>query len=134
MFVSGLGKGGKRARILVPISVLSTGAVFALFSAFVHWFPLFIGVTLHQRWATAHFFMMIVGVNITFFPQHFLGLAGMPRRIPDYPDAFFKWNMVSSVGAMMSFFSLLFFMFILWEAFAAQRPLLASCHRPSSLE
>jgi len=114
--------------------VLSTGAVFAMFSAFVHWFPLFTGVTLHQRWAKAHFYIILVGVNVTFFPQHFLGLAGMPRRIPDYPDAFFKWNLVSSVGAIMSFFSLLFFIFILWEALAAQRSVLRRWALPSSLE
>ena len=110
------------------------GAVFAMFSAFIHWFPLFTGVTLHQRWATGHFFTMLVGVNITFFPQHFLGLAGLPRRIPDYPDAFLKWNLVSSAGAMLSFFSLLFFLFLLWEALASQRPLIARWAMPSSLE
>ena len=132
--MSGLGKGSERTDISFSISVLSTGAVFAMFSAFIHWFPLITGVTLHQRWATAHFFMMVAGVNITFFPQHFLGLAGMPRRVPDYPDAFFKWNIVSSVGARVSFFSTLFFLFLLWEALAAQRPLLASCHMPTSLE
>jgi len=114
--------------------VLSTGAVFAIFSAFVHWFPLFTGVTLHQRWATAQFFVMLVGVNLTFFPQHFLGLAGLPRRIPDYPDAFFKWNIISSIGATMSFFSVLFFLFLLWEALASQRPLMASWALPTSLE
>ena len=68
---------------------------------------------MHQRWAIAHFFIILVGVNITFFPQHFLGLAGLPRRIPDYPDAFFKWNLVSSIGAGLSFFSVLFFLFLI---------------------
>jgi len=106
--------------------VLSTGVVFAMFSAFIHWFPLFSGVTFHQRWATAQFFRMLVGVNLTFFPQHFLGLAGLPRRIPDYPDIYAKWNMASSVGATLSFFALLYFLFLLWEALAAQRPLVAS--------
>lgn len=114
--------------------VLSTGAVFAMFSAFVYWFPLITGVTLHRRWATAHFWMMFAGVNVAFFPQHFLGMAGMPRRIPDYPDAFSGWNAVSSIGAMRAFISSLFFLFLLWEAFASQRRLLRSGAINSSLE
>nr|BDC91878.1 cytochrome c oxidase subunit I [Notomastus sp. GK-2021] len=117
-----------------PISVLSMGAVFAMFAAFLHWFPLFTGVMFHRRWAIAQFYAMLIGVNVTFFPQHFLGLAGLPRRIPDYPDAFATWNMVSSFGAMISFFSLLFFLFLLWEALASQRPALSNSNMASSLE
>nr|AKD01706.1 cytochrome oxidase subunit I [Paranais litoralis] len=114
--------------------VLSMGAVFAIFAAMCHWFPLMFGVTLHQRWAKTQFFMMFIGVNVTFFPQHFLGMAGMPRRYSDYPDAFMKWNVVSSVGAIMSFVALLMFIFIIWEALAAQRSIIASPHMPSSME
>lgn len=114
--------------------VLSTGAVFGLFCGFIHWFPLFTGVTLHPRWANAHFFIILIGVNLTFFPQHFLGLAGLPRRIPDYPDAFFTWNMLSSVGAIMSFLSLMFFVFIVWEALSSQRPIITSGYMATSLE
>nr|YP_009502519.1 cytochrome c oxidase subunit 1 [Alasmidonta varicosa]AWV82792.1 cytochrome c oxidase subunit 1 [Alasmidonta varicosa] len=101
--------------------VLSMGAVFALFSAFSYWYPLISGVTFHAVWSKVHFILMFVGVNLTFFPQHFLGLAGMPRRYSDYPDSFAKWNVVSSWGSLISFVSVLLFMFMLFESFVSQR-------------
>nr|YP_010180192.1 cytochrome c oxidase subunit I [Lamprotula cornuumlunae]QUX33421.1 cytochrome c oxidase subunit I [Lamprotula cornuumlunae] len=101
--------------------VLSMGAVFALFSAFSYWYPLVSGVTFHAVWSKVHFILMFVGVNLTFFPQHFLGLAGMPRRYSDYPDSFAKWNVVSSWGSLISFVSVLLFMFMLLESFVSQR-------------
>lgn len=114
--------------------VLSIGAVFGMFAAFLHWFPLFTGLTFHSRWAKSQFFIIFIGVNVTFFPQHFLGLSGMPRRYSDYADAYTQWNAISSVGSAISFIALLGFIFLLWEAFISQRPLVWSLHIPSSLE
>jgi len=82
--------------------VLSMGAVFALFSAWYFWIPKIIGLFYNHRQSKIHFWVLFIGVNLTFFPQHFLGLQGMPRRISDYPDAFAGWNMVSSFGSIIS--------------------------------
>nr|WBU10594.1 cytochrome c oxidase subunit 1 [Megacampsomeris sp. 1 YJY-2023a] len=104
--------------------VLSMGAVFAIIAGFLNWYPLVTGVTLNPNWLKIQFYSMFFSVNLTFFPQHFLGLGGMPRRYGDYPDCYMTWNVYSSIGSMSSFFNLIFLMFIIWEGFAAQRPLL----------
>jgi len=95
--------------------VLSMGAIFAMFSAFYHWIHKITGQKYNDFLAKVHFWVTFIGVNITFFPMHFLGLAGMPRRIPDYPDAFSGWNLVASIGAMISFFGTLLFVYIVFE-------------------
>jgi len=92
------------------------GVVFSVFAGFYYWFPKMTGMMYSEALAQVHFWTMFVGVNVTFFPMHFLGLAGMPRRIPDYPDAMSGWNAVASYGSMISAFSALFFLYILYSA------------------
>lgn len=94
--------------------VLSMGAVFALYSAWYFWIPKIIGVNYNLSLAKTHFWILFVGVNVTFFPQHFLGLQGMPRRISDYPDAFWGWNFISSIGSIISVIATWVFLHILY--------------------
>ena len=101
--------------------VLSLGAAFAIFAAFYYWFPKMTGYMMSERLGQLHFWLMFIGVNLVFFPQHFLGLAGMPRRYADYPDAFAGWNFVSSVGSYISATGLLVFFIAVAEAFARKR-------------
>ena len=102
--------------------VLSMGAVFGIFCGFYYWFGKMTGY-LYNKWlAAAHFWLFFVGVNIIFFPQHFLGLNGMPRRIVDYPAEFEFWNQVSSAGAYLTLAGVAFFFIMLVEAFIVRRP------------
>ncbi len=101
--------------------VLSLGAVFGIFAGWYYWFPKMTGYMYNHTIAHTHFWVMFVGVNLVFFPQHFLGLAGMPRRYIDYPDAFAGWNEVSSIGSYISGVAVLIFLFGVFEAFAKKR-------------
>ncbi len=101
--------------------VLSLGAVFAIFAAWYYWFPKMTGYMYSEALANLHFLVMFIGVNLIFFPQHFLGLAGMPRRYIDYPDAFAGWNYVSSIGSYISAVGVLIFFVCVIEAFMKKR-------------
>ena len=88
--------------------VLSMGAVFAIFAAFYFWIEKMTGCSYNELLGQTHFWLMFIGVNLTFFPMHFLGLAGMPRRIPDYPDAYYSYNLISSYGSLISLIATIF--------------------------
>jgi heme/copper-type cytochrome/quinol oxidase subunit 1 len=93
------------------------GAVFALFAGFYYWTPKILGQIFNDFLGKIHFWTLFIGVNLTFFPQHFLGLAGMPRRIPDYPDAYSGWNAVSSFGSLVSVVATMLFVYIIYDIF-----------------
>jgi len=95
------------------------GAVFALFSGWYFWSPKILGKPYNELLGTIHFWSFFIGVNLTFMPMHFLGLAGMPRRIADYPDAFAGWNMIASFGSVISLTSALLFIYILYDQLAS---------------
>ena len=101
--------------------VMSMGALFSIYAGFYYWFSKMSGIEYSELLGKIHFWLTFIGVNITFFPMHFSGLAGMPRRIPDYPDAFAGWNYVSSIGAYISVFAAFFFLIVIFEAFIKAR-------------
>ncbi|MGH7075365.1 MAG: cytochrome c oxidase subunit I [Stellaceae bacterium] len=112
--------------------VLSLGAVFSLFAGFYYWIGKMSGRQYNETFGQIHFWTTFIGVNLTFFPMHFLGLAGMPRRVSDYPDAFAGWNMVASIGSYISFASTLLFVFIALQTLLAGRRAGANPWGPSA--
>jgi cytochrome c oxidase subunit 1 len=101
--------------------VLSLGAVFAIFAGWYYWFPKMTGLLYNETIAKIHFWVTFVGVNLTFFPMHFLGLAGMPRRYVDYPDAFAGWNYIASMGSYVSAVGMIIFLYCMIDAIIRKR-------------
>lgn len=95
--------------------VLSIGAAFAMFGGFYYWIEKISGRSYTEVYGQIHFWLIFVGVNLTFFPIHFLGLAGIPRRIPDYPDAYAGWNAIASYGSILSAIAALFFFYVVYD-------------------
>lgn len=102
--------------------VLSMGAVFGLFAGFYYWLGKMTGYQYPELLGKIHFYTMFIGVNVTFFPQHFLGLAGLPRRYSDYPDAYAGWNLVSSFGSIISLIAVFVFIYVLYRTLTDKVP------------
>jgi cytochrome c oxidase subunit 1 len=100
---------------------MSMGALFSIFAGFYYWFGKMSGRQYNETLGKLHFWLTFIGVNLIFFPQHFLGMAGMPRRYVDYPDAFEGWNYISSMGAYISYAAAILFLVIIAEAFMRKR-------------
>jgi cytochrome c oxidase subunit 1 len=114
--------------------VLSIGAVFGIMAGFYHWGPLMFGVSFNYLLGKVQFFSTFLGVNLTFFPQHFSGLNGAPRRYCEFPMAYLGLMKVSSLGSMISVVSLFLFVFILWERAISQRKVIVADSSVSSVE
>jgi len=95
--------------------VLSMGAVFSLFAGYYYWSPKILGLAYNELLAQIQYWVLFLGVNCTFFVMYFLGLQGLPRRVPDYPDAFFEWNYVASIGSLISVISSALFIYIIYD-------------------
>ena len=100
--------------------VLSIAVLFGMFASFYYWISKIVGFTYNETLSRIHFWLLFIGVNVTFIPMHFLGLAGMPRRIPDYPDIYIFWNKVASFGSIITLIGIVFFFLIIWKMFVGQ--------------
>lgn len=101
---------------------LSMGAIFGIFCGFYFWVEKVLGIQYNENLGTLHFILFFLGVNLTFLPMHFLGLAGMPRRITDYPDAFWEWNLIVSLGSSLTMVSVIVFLYLIYDMLAKQIP------------
>jgi cytochrome c oxidase subunit 1 len=101
--------------------VLSMGAVFAIFAGWYYWIGKITGNSYNEVLGKIHFWTTFIGVNVCFFPMHFLGLAGMPRRIPDFPDSYTQWNTVASVGSIITMCSTAFFVYVIFDTFTSNK-------------
>jgi cytochrome c oxidase subunit 1 len=101
--------------------VLSLGAVFSIFGGYYYWFEKMYGIKYNGFLGGLHFWLMFIGVNVIFFPQHFLGMQGMPRRYVDYPEGYHFWNYISSVGYAITIVGVMVFLIMLVEAFVRRR-------------
>jgi heme/copper-type cytochrome/quinol oxidase subunit 1 len=98
---------------------LSMGAVFAIFAGWYYWIGKIIGNTYDETLGKIHFWTTFIGVNVCFFPMHFLGLAGMPRRIPDFPDSYNEWNTIATFGSFITTVSTIFFAYVVYSTFTS---------------
>nr|YP_010127281.1 cytochrome c oxidase subunit I [Paraconotrochus antarcticus]QPO84685.1 cytochrome c oxidase subunit I [Paraconotrochus antarcticus] len=111
--------------------VLSMGAVFAIFGGFYYWVGKITGFCYRELYGKIHFWLMFLGVNLTFFPQHFLGLAGLPRRYSDFPDSFGGWNLISSLGSSISIVGVVWFLYIIYALYATEERFLSWANKGS---
>ncbi len=109
------------------------GALFGTFAGFYYWFPKMTGYNYPTGLAFGHFWLTFIGANLIFLPMHFLGLAGMPRRIPDYADAFAPWNAISSFGSYISLLATIFFFYLLYLSLTS-KPSQKTCLQSWTLE